>query len=238
MRSATLEQTNKYLNALTSKVQNMKSAVPEINKLLYEYGVVYNQYKRNITTNDYRMKVRKETMDKIAELSRGRYVALMDELTRIKEEYIKELLPDTVTTDPAELSLISKELEVMDEKELKDFYSESFTDPNKKRLFDIELKRRTRSGKESVKAEAEQIRLYADNYRYTDNVTEQYDSRIKIADSGRQLSGSGYVDISFGQFGSLESKTAFIGDMMKLAESNFAYGVPDPNVIDITEIMK
>lgn len=238
MRSATLEQTNKYLNALTSKVQNMKSAVPEINKLLYDYGVVYNQYKRNITTNDYRMKVRKETMDKIAELCRGRYVALMDDLTRMKEEYIKELMPDTVTTDPTELSLISKELEVMDEKELKDFYSESFTDPNKKRLFDIELKRRTRSGKESLKAEAENIRLYADNYHYTDNVTEQYDNRIKIADSGRQLSGSGYVEIAFGQFGSLKSKTAFIGDMMELAESKFTYGVPGPNAIDITEIMK
>lgn len=87
------------------------------------------------------------------------------------------------TTDPLELSFVEKELKVMTETELMEYYKENYLDTNIVRLLQIEYK--ARKGHKEGK-----VRVELPEYNIDDSVISRIDSDIKRTFGMRQITGT------------------------------------------------
>ena len=142
-REITEETKHQYREEVNQAATNFDDAVKGVNKVLLEYGVTHFQMAQNVITVDHANKQKNELKVKVKNIAVDSYDAAIENLKTIRERYLKEFLPDvTPVTDPAQLMIIERELQVMTDDELLAFYNENYADSNLCRLCVVEQKQR------------------------------------------------------------------------------------------------
>jgi 23S rRNA pseudoU1915 N3-methylase RlmH len=160
---------------------------------------------------------------------------MISELNQLKEDYIKECFPESVTTDPLELDFIGKELEVMSRDELEKFYQDNFRDSNKMRLFAIEAKRRSRSEDSELKMDAASLKMLQDSHSIQDRVIKVIDERIKYLNAMMQLSSAGLYLVKIDEEGDMQCKQISFKDVAAVVNGRSTMAMPQE--IDIFDLM-
>lgn len=183
LREITQAQRGQYLSDIQRIILDYSGMIREINTRLASYGLLHYQQTRNIYAVEY---VKENKAALMVEMKNINVTALDGNLTRLKElreKYIQDIAPVTAITDPLELSFIEKELKVMKDEELLEYYKENYLDTNICRLIQIEHK--TRNGYKDGKFVAT-----LPEYETVDYITGQIDEAIKTIVALRQLVSS------------------------------------------------
>lgn len=183
LREITQETKQKYLNEVITTVQNYDAMIKTIDQKFAKYGLLHYQQTQNILDLNYAKDKKEELKVEIKNINTSTLDNIVTQLKGIKERYIKEVAPATSITDPLELSFIEKELKVMTDKELLDYYKENYLDTNIVRLCNIENKARHNS-KEG------KIFMPLPEYGVEDEVTSKIDNEIKLTIGMRQVTSS------------------------------------------------
>ena len=142
-REITEETKQQYREEVNQAATNFDDAVKAVNKVLLEYGVTHFKMAQNILTVDHATTQKNELKVKVKNIAVDSYDAAIENLKAIRERYLKEFMPDvTPVTDPAQLMIIERELQVMTDDELLAFYNENYADSNLCRLCVVEQKQR------------------------------------------------------------------------------------------------
>ncbi len=147
-----------------------------------KYGLIHYQQTQNILSLAYAQEQKDALKAEIRNINISTLNQIVADLKAIKEEYIKESIP-LATTDPLELSFVEKELKVMTETELMEYYKENYLDTNIVRLLQIEYK--ARKGHKEGK-----VRVELPEYNIDDSVISRIDSDIKRTFGMRQITGT------------------------------------------------
>lgn len=183
LREITEAQKGQYLSDIQKIILNYSGMIREINVKLASFGLLHYQQTRNIYAVEY-VKENKATL--MVEMKNINVMALDSNLTELKglrEKYIKDIAPVTAITDLLELSFIEKELKVMKDEELLEYFKENYLDTNICRLIQIEYK--ARNGYKDGKFVAA-----FPGYEPIDYITGQIDEAIKTIVALRQLVSS------------------------------------------------
>lgn len=183
LREVTQETKQKYLNEVAATVQNYDDMIKAIDTKFSKYGLLHYQQTQNVLNLAYAKEKKEELRAEIKNINITTLDTIAAQLKDIKERYIKEVTPSTAITDPLELDFIEKELKVMTDKELLDYYKENYLDTNIVRLCNIEHK--ARSGYREGKA-----MMSLPDYGVEDDVTKKIDSEIKRTIGMRQVVGT------------------------------------------------
>jgi ribosomal protein S10 len=180
LRELTEVQKQRYINDITSVTKNYDEMIHKINGLLLQYGDIHYKMTVDMISVNY-------ARDKKAELRvqlKNTNITALDQIVATlkdtKEKYIKDIAPVTAITDPLELSFIEKELKVMKDSEVLDYYKENYLDSNITRLIEIEWK--TRKGYKDGK-----IMMELPKYDAVDPITNRIDQEIKVVIGLRQV---------------------------------------------------
>lgn len=180
LREITEAQKQKYMYDITSVTKNYDEMIPKINGLLLQYGSIH--YK--MTIDEISVNYAKDQKEALKVQMKNINVTALDQivatLKETKEKYIKDIAPVTAITDPLELSFIEKELKVMKDSEVQDYYKENYLDSNIARLVEIEWK--ARHGYKDGNAMIE-----LPKYSAVDPITKRIDQEIKTVVGLRQV---------------------------------------------------
>lgn len=180
LREITEAQKAKYMSDITGITRNYDEMIHKINGLLLQYGDIHYRMTINMLNVNYA----KEKKDAFKVELKNTNISALDQiivtLKDTKEKYIKDIAPVTAITDPLELSFIEKELKVMTDGELKDYYKENYLDTNIVRLIDIEWK--ARNGYKDGN-----LMMDLPKYDAVDPITNRIDQEIKMVVSLRQV---------------------------------------------------
>lgn len=172
LRELTEAQKQKYMYDITSVTKDYDEMIQNINGKLSRYGMFhYGMTKGTLDVNH--VKEQKEVLR--VEMKNINISALDQIITKLKdtkEKYIKDIAPVTAITDPLELSFIEKELKVMKDAEILDYYKENYLDSNITRLIEIEWK--ARKGYKDGK-----VMIELPKYSAVDPITNRIDHEIK-----------------------------------------------------------
>ncbi|MDY4604024.1 hypothetical protein [Clostridium tertium] len=184
LREITQERKKYFENKVISTLNNYNDMITETDKMLFRYGVIhYNQ-----TQNKYSLQFASEQKEALKVEIKNLNVSTLDkviaDLKEIKESYINEIVPEVSTIDPIELNFIEKELKVMSDSELLNYYKENYLDKNITRLIKIEYKDRNgaRNGDRAI--------MELPSYDIEDDITSNIDTEIKKVVGLRQVASS------------------------------------------------
>lgn len=183
LREITQAQKGQYLSDIQKIILDYSAMIRDINVKLASFGLLHYQQTRNIYTVEY---VKENKAVLLVDMKNINVMVLDSNLTRLKElreKYIKDIAPVTAITDPLELSFIEKELKVMKDEELLEYFKENYLDTNICRLIQIEHK--ARNGYKDGKFVAA-----LPEYEAIDYITGQIDEAIKTIVALRQLVSS------------------------------------------------
>lgn len=183
LREITQAQKGQYLSDIQNIILDYSAMIKEINVKWASFGLLHYQQTRNIYTVEY---VKENKAVLLVDMKNINVMVLDSNLTRLKElreKYIKDIAPVSAITDPLELSFIEKELKVMKDEELLEYFKENYLDTNICRLIQIEHK--ARNGYKDGKFVAA-----LPEYEAIDYITGQIDEAIKIIVALRQLASS------------------------------------------------
>lgn len=182
LREVSEAQKQKYNYDITSVTKDYDGMISKINGLLLQYGDVHYRMTNDIISVNH-AKERKEALKvDIKNTNIATLDLIITKLKDIKEKYIKDIAPVTAITDTLELSFIEKELRVMKDKELLDYYKENYLDTNIVRLIEIEYKTRKDHKDSSVIRELPK-------YSAVDTFTTRIDNEVKTVVGLRQVVG-------------------------------------------------
>lgn len=180
LREITEAQRQKYMNDITSVTKENDEMIQNMNGKLSRYGMFhYGMTKGTLGVNH--VKEQKEVLR--VEMKNINISALDQIITKLKdtkEKYIKDIAPVTAITDPLELSFIEKELKVMKDAEILNYYKENYLDSNITRLIEIEWK--SRKGYKDGK-----VMIELPKYSTVDPITNRIDQEIKMVVGLRQV---------------------------------------------------
>lgn len=184
LREVTEERKNYFENKVISTLNNYNDMIAETDKMLFRYGVIhYNQ-----TQNKYSLQFAKEQKEALKVEIKNLNVSTLDkviaDLKEIKENYIDEIGPKVSTTDIIELNFIEKELKVMSDSELLDYYKENYLDKNITRLVKIEYR-----GRKGL-INGNRIIIDLPDYDVKDDMTINLDTQIKKVVGLRQVASN------------------------------------------------
>lgn len=180
LREVTEATKAKYLNQVDAITKDYDDMISKINGKFAKYGLIQYQMSQGILDTNYAKKQKEALKTEIKNINVTTLDQIVEKLKAIKEAYIKEVAPATAITDPLELSFIEKELKVMTDKELLDYYKENYMDTNIVRLIEIEHK--ARHGYKDGK-----VVMPLPEYGVEDGVTKQLDAEIKTAIAMRSV---------------------------------------------------
>lgn len=183
LREVSQETRNKYLNEVTTTLVNYDEMIKDIDLKFRQYGLLHYQQTQNVLNLNYARDKKEGLKVDIKNINTTTLDQVVAKLKDIKERYIKECTPATAITDPLELSFIEKELKVMTDKELLDYYKENYLDTNIVRLVNIEYKARNhhQDGK---------VMMPLPEYGVDDIVTSKIDKEIKVTAGMRGIVGT------------------------------------------------
>lgn len=180
LRELTEAQKQKYMSDITGITKNYDEMISKINGLLLQYGDIHYKMTVDMISVNY-AREQKEALK--VQLKNANVTALDQIIATLKEtkdKYIKDIAPVTAITDPLELSFIEKELKVMKDSEVLDYYKENYLDSNITRLIEIEWK--SRHGYKDGK-----VMVELPKYDAVDPITNRIDQEIKTVVSLRQV---------------------------------------------------
>ncbi len=179
LRGITEQTKQKYLNEVSATTKDYDDMIKSIAAKLAKYGMIHFQQTQNVLNLNYAKQKKDELKIEIKNINVSTLDNIIAKLKDVKERYIKEVAPVTAITDPLELSFIEKELKVMREDELLEYYKENYLDTNIVRLCSIENK--ARHGYKEGKAV-----MPLPEYGVEDVVTKRIDKGIKTTVAMRQ----------------------------------------------------
>ena len=182
LRELTEAQKQKYMYDIASITKDYDGMISKVNVLLLQYGDVHYKMTKDIISVNH-AKGKKEAFK--VELKNANVTTLdqiVAKLKDLKEKYIKDIAPVTAITDPLELSFIEKELKVMKDAEVLDYYKENYLDTNITRLIEIEWK--SRKGYKDGK-----VMIELPKYSAVDPITNRIDQEVKTVVSLRSIVG-------------------------------------------------
>ncbi len=235
MYVVTQEQQQKFIGRINDSISLYNNLIKEVNKSLLSYGREYFDYTKGKITPEYIIETRSNLLTGIHVAEKSTFTEMISALNQLKEDYIKECFPESVTTDPLELDFISKELEVMSRDELEKFYQDNFRDSNKMRLLAIEAKRRSRSEDSELKTDAAALKMLQDSHSIQDRVIKAIDERIKYVDAMMQLSSSGLYLIKIDEEENMQCKLVSFNDIAAVVNGRSTMVMPQE--IDIFELL-
>lgn len=180
LREVTEAQKKKYMDDITGISRNYDEMIHKINGALLQYGDIHYKMTINMLNVNYAKEQKKVLKEQIKNANISALDQIIVTLKDTKEKYIKDIAPVTAITDPLELSFIEKELKVMTDGELKEYYKENYLDTNIVRLIDIEWK--ARNGYKDGK-----IMMELPKYDAVDPITNRIDQEIKMVVGLRQV---------------------------------------------------
>lgn len=235
MYVVTQEQQQKFIGRINDSISLYNNLIKEVNKSLLSYVREYFDYTKGKITPEYIIETRSNLLTGIHVAEKSTFTEMISALNQLKEEYIKECFPESVTTDPLELDFIGKELEVMSRDELEKFYQDNFRDSNKMRLLAIEAKRRSRSEDSELKTDAAALKMLQDSHSIQDRVIKAIDERIKYVDAMIQLSSSGLYLIKIDEEENMQCKLVSFNDIAAVVNGRSTMVMPQE--IDIFELL-
>ena len=182
LREVSEAMKQKYNYDITSVTKGYDGMISKINGLLLQYGDIHYKLTNDIISVNY---ARQQKDDLTGQMKNTNISALDQVLAKLKdtkEKYIKDIAPVTAITDTLELSFIEKELKVMTDGELKEYYKENYLDSNIVRLINIEWK--ARNGYKDGNTIME-----LPKYSAVDPITNRIDQEIKTVVALRQTVG-------------------------------------------------
>ncbi len=182
LRQITEESKKNYLQKVAATVYSYTPMIKNMDQKFEKYGLIHYQQTQNILSLAYAQEQKDALKAEIRNINISTLNQIVADLKAIKEEYIKESIP-LATTDPLELSFVEKELKVMTETELMEYYKENYLDTNIVRLLQIEYK--ARKGHKEGK-----VRVELPEYNIDDSVISRIDSDIKRTFGMRQITGT------------------------------------------------
>ncbi len=234
MYVVTEEQQQKFIDRINDNISLYDNLIKEVNKSLLSYGREYFDYTKGKITPEYIAELRSNLLTGIHVAERSVFADMVSTLNELKEDYIKECFPESVTTDPLELDFIGKELEVMSRDELEKFYQDNFRDSNKMRLLAIEVKRRSRSNDSELKMDAASLKVLQDSQSIQDRVIKIIDERIKYINGMMQLSGAGLFLVKIDEERKPQSKLVSFNDVIAVVNGRGTMAMPQE--IDIFDL--
>ena len=180
LRELTEAQKQKYLYDITSVTKNYDEMIHKINGLLLQYGDMHYKMTVDMISVNYAREQKEALMVQLKNTNVTALDQIIITLKDTKEKYIKDIAPVTAITDPLELSFIEKELKVMKDAEILEYYKENYLDSNITRLIEIEWK--TRNGYKDGK-----IMMELPKYDAVDPITNRIDQEIKTVVGLRQV---------------------------------------------------
>ena len=235
MKAVSEEQKKKFLSRINDNMTSYDALIKDVNKVLLEYGREFFGYTSGRVTESYIREHKDNMLAGIGLASRKALSDMAAALEQLKADYISESYPADTTTDPLELSFVGKELEVMTSEELRIFYEENFTDANKVRLFDIEVKRRSRSDDQSKRTEGNWLSTVKDEFEIRDGVTKKISERIKLVNGMRSLSDGVLYLLAANENQELSINQASYQELIRTVESRSAMAMPQN--VDVCEMM-
>lgn len=235
MYVVTEEQQQKFIGRINDSISLYDNLIKEVNKSLLSYGREYYDYITGRITPEYIAETRSNLLTGIHVAEKSTFTSMISDLNQLKEDYIKECFPESVTTDPLELDFIGKELEVMSRDELEKFYQDNFRDSNKMRLLAIEVKRRSRSEDFELKMDAASLKMLQDSHSIQDRVIKAIDERIKYLNAMMQLSGGGLYLVKIDEEGNMQCDQVSFKDVVAVVNGRSTMAMPQE--IDIFDLM-
>lgn len=180
LREITKEVKEHYLNKVTAIITDYDDMISKINGKFAKYGLIQYQQSQGILDLNYAKEQKEALKVDIKNINITVLDQIVEKLKAVKESYIKEVAPATAITDPLELSFIEKELKVMKDSEILEYYKENYLDTNIVRLIEIEHK--ARNGYKDGKSVMPLPELGVD-----DDVTKAVDEQTKKAVAMRSV---------------------------------------------------
>jgi len=158
--------------------------VAAINQKLYEYGKVENGLVHERIHPNFAATQREALQAEIKNLNMVHLENATADLLEVKDDYLDAVLPSVKSiSDPLELALIEKELKVMTDTELQEYFKDNAKDEILSRLITIEHK--NRKGYKSDKAY-----IPLKGFEFSDDITVQIDDLVRVVKSMRDMSNS------------------------------------------------
>ncbi|MBB2184784.1 hypothetical protein H0486_18165 [Lachnospiraceae bacterium MD1] len=180
LRELTEAQKQKYMSDITGITKNYDEMIHKINGLLLQYGDIHYKMTVDMLSVNYAREQKEALKMQLKNTNVTALDQIIATLKDTKEKYIKDIAPVTAITDPLELSFIEKELKVMKDSEVMDYYKENYLDSNITRLIEIEWK--ARHGYKDGK-----IMMELPKYSAVDPITNRVDQEIKAVVGLRQV---------------------------------------------------
>lgn len=228
------EIQSQYYKKAVGFIESYKALIEKVNGIFKNYGMEFYDFSRGKSQDDYFNNVKVKTKESIELVSRQAAVTLLDNLTELKKEYLTQAFAGESTNDSMELMMLGRELEVMNVGELKEFYIANITDQNKLRLFNIEVKKRSRSERAEWIADAKEVELFVQQFHVNDKATRIMDEGIRMFGGILQVAGSSFWVVSLGDYDRLVPRMIPFNDMFHFVEDKSSYGAPkEINILEL-----
>ncbi len=182
LRQITDEQKQSFMDEARAVIENWDDFIKQIDGKLKKYGMVHLSQTKEVMG----LRLAKERKEELIAAMKNLNVSTIDDivtdLKEIKERYINKIAPQKATTDPLELSFIEKELLVMKDEEVVDYYKENYLDKNITRLCKIEFNRRKNLNGVNL--------VPLQDFGVQDSVTDEIDKSIKFYLGLRQFTSN------------------------------------------------
>ncbi|WP_455717159.1 hypothetical protein [Anaerosporobacter sp.] len=238
MFETTQEQKDKYLNKMRGIRTNVTEMAPKINSILVAYGAEFYRKTKGEYTDSYFSQIREKAEEDIRITARDKFTEVIDSLNQEKENYNDQCFEKKTTTDPTELNFVGKELELMDREELKEFFELNFLDKNMVRLFDIEIKRRSKSNDTMAQSEVAMLQAYKNEFAINDIVIQKYEQCIKEMIGARSVSSSTIFFPEYDEYDKMSARSVTIAELFNFIHAKSAWGIPNKADVNILGLVK
>lgn len=188
LRNVDREIKEKYLGMSEDAASDWDDLIKVVNRNIKEYANIHRDFTNGVTTLTYSNDKKESIKNIIINATLSKFDRIVSDLKAIKQLYVDKAAPSTTTKDQMELSFIEKELAVMTNEELEEYYTENYLNTSISRLCVIERKKR----KNNNSMQMSKVFDY-ESLTPTDHVTEKFDEKIKYYASIRQVASGSFV---------------------------------------------
>lgn len=238
MYETTQEQKDKYLNKMRGIRSTVTDMVPKINSILVDYGAEFYRKTKGEYTDRYFSQIRAKAEEDIRITARDKFTEIIDSLNQEKENYIDQCFEKKTTTDPIELNFVGKELELMDREELQEFFEINFLDKNMVRLFDIEVKRRSKSNEPGMNSQSVMLQNFRSEFVINDIVVQKFDQCIKELTGARSFSSNTLFFPQYDEYDKMSARSVTIAELFNFIHAKSAWGIPNKADVNIFGLVK